>query len=510
MRLLGGEAVSAPLRLPFVLADFTRTMWASGGAQAVWEPAVQRYGGVWEQIERLSVLAGIRAAALQSVSPGDLAALSAWAASQGLAAIPLAQEGAADGYSATPVPVAPGGPWRYRVAIARAGDAAAVAAAWGDDERLGRLLGYPACCREFFRRVWVEAGRVDTTWEMAETAGTEGPAEANILLRWLGVRLVPHLPCSFSCAATAELGRQLAALGRASGFAEDVGRALEMLAWPVEWNALHGIAEVRTPVCKVSTRTDATADRLIVQRPGSAYPAEGVAGLAFPYRVGPHGPLPKALPPRIVRPIPPPARSWQQNGFASREAQDAAHAVVAAAALRVRAGGQVLDLGCGNGALAQRIAQAAGDVTALGVEQDPVRAASARRRLGGAAVELGPISGAWPGTPPYALVLLMPGRLTEATPEEAAALRSRLEREAEAVLLYAYDDWLERFGGLGGLAAAAGLSDWRIALGRAGPGIEAAVALPTGPLLPRLPDATATPGAIAPPATSASSRSAMP
>ena len=58
----------------------------------------------------------------------------------------------------------------------------------------------------------------------------------------------------------------------------------EILSWPASWSALHGIAEVKTPVLKASTRTDATAHEFIVRRHGPRLPAEAVAGLGFPFR----------------------------------------------------------------------------------------------------------------------------------------------------------------------------------------------------------------------------------
>jgi hypothetical protein len=58
---------------------------------------------------------------------------------------------------------------------------------------------------------------------------------------------------------------------------------LEILDWPVQWSALHGIAEIKTPVLKVSARTDATPVDYVVRRPGRARPREGARGLGFPY-----------------------------------------------------------------------------------------------------------------------------------------------------------------------------------------------------------------------------------
>jgi hypothetical protein len=65
----------------------------------------------------------------------------------------------------------------------------------------------------------------------------------------------------------------------------------EILTWPVEWSALHGIAEIKTPVLKVSTNTDATALKYVVQRKGASYPVEGAHGLKFPYQTPQRLPL---------------------------------------------------------------------------------------------------------------------------------------------------------------------------------------------------------------------------
>ena len=50
----------------------------------------------------------------------------------------------------------------------------------------------------------------------------------------------------------------------------------------------------------------------------------------------------------------------------------------------------------------------------------------------------------------------MPGRLAEMPPDTAARFRSWLRAATGTVILYAYGDWLDRFGDLEGLARAAG------------------------------------------------------
>jgi len=141
-------------------------------------------------------------------------------------------------------------------------------------------------------------------------------------------------------------------VGRAAGYEQEMDWLLEILSWPVEWSALHGIAEVKTPVLKVSTRTDATPGKYVVRRQGDAYPAEGAQGLAFPYRM-PRRPLLTQSPSfhrGLVNPLQsrPSRPSWyaSDNGFASELAMESAHAAilkVATGALAER-GGRVLDL----------------------------------------------------------------------------------------------------------------------------------------------------------------------
>jgi hypothetical protein len=58
----------------------------------------------------------------------------------------------------------------------------------------------------------------------------------------------------------------------------------------------------------------------------------------------------------------------------------------------------------------------------------------------------------------YALALLMPGRLLETDELRATALRERIRRRCDRVLVYAYGDWLTLAGDLTNLAREAGLT----------------------------------------------------
>ncbi|HKV37784.1 MAG TPA: hypothetical protein VJX67_01120, partial [Blastocatellia bacterium] len=79
------------------------------------------------------------------------------------------------------------------------------------------------------------------------------------------------------------LADQFLTVGRDLGYRAEIDWTLEVLNWPLEWSALHGIAEVKSPIVKISTRTDATLVKYTVQRRSSNYPTEGARGTTFPY-----------------------------------------------------------------------------------------------------------------------------------------------------------------------------------------------------------------------------------
>ena len=288
--------------LDFELPEFSRVSWVDDRAREVWRPRLERIFAAWMEVETLAVSAGLRPCGVSTVSAEALPAAAARHARRGLSTLPVAIQRATNyGYSNSSTAPILGEPFLYRIVVGTPQSVSAMQAAWDacDDEAIGRLLGYPDCCRRFFRRVWVDHGLRDTTWPMAlasrPDAGAarlieaDGPPQANILWRWMGVRAVSHLPCSFDCRATVELADALLQAGREAGYAEEMDWILEILDWPAQWSALHGIAEIKTPLLKVSANTDATASLYVVRRTGGGYPAEGAKGLSFPYRL-PHAP----------------------------------------------------------------------------------------------------------------------------------------------------------------------------------------------------------------------------
>ena len=421
------------------LPDFTRVVWASPKAREVWQPRVDAVMRDWAAVERLSVLEGVRQAALFNVQQDDLVGESAWAAKNGLALVPLARVRSSGSYNAVVAPAVEGQPWSYRVVLVRPEHAGTASAQ--DDSGLGELLGYPACCRSFFDATWGQ-GMLDTTWPMHQAAGPNGPLEANILLRWLGVRAVPHLPCSFTCAETVALGARMLELCRP----EVAEWTREMLGWAMSWSALHGVAEIRTPVLRITTRTDYTPAKVTFERAGEV-PALAPSGLVYPHKRQPLVQLTQSKKHKAgVRAADP--REWTDNGFSSREAMDRAHgAIVTVAEGMGRPPASVVDLGCGNGRLLERLGEVWPEAKLFGVEYEAARAQRAH-----VPVTIGSMFDVT--VPDAELVLLMPGRLIEVG-ERSARLRAWLA--GRTLIVYGYGDWVGRYGSLGALCQAAGL-----------------------------------------------------
>lgn len=275
-----------PDRLPFRLPEFIRVSWVDVTARATWKPRLKQIYKMWRKLEFESVATGLRECGLQRVSPNEYAVSEQNCQERGLACTLLHLESLSDrGYRSTSESWAPG---RKLGIVMAFGDSAAVVSfsrAWQmrDDEVMGSLLGYPACCREFFRCAWVKQGLLDTTWAMAvgdrrpSSSTVEHPLEirTNILSRWLSCRPVPYLPCSVYCPSTQMSAVKWEILASASGLSVEMGWQKEILSWPVEWSALHGIAEIKTPLWRISTATDATAGKYVVRLLSKSYPAKG-------------------------------------------------------------------------------------------------------------------------------------------------------------------------------------------------------------------------------------------
>jgi hypothetical protein len=284
-------------KMDFVLPDFTRINWVSQQAEERWANRLARIKYRFSLLEVLSVSERQRRCCIVCVSPVELVEQVKFWLKYDLSFLPIDRIGVSRFiYSSTAVPLAQNNNFVYKVVVGKPKELKKFLEAWtsSNDLQIGSLLGYPECCIRFFNNHWTIQGHIDTTWAMAMQTGNkhvndriveiDGPPHTNILWRWVGVRAVPHLPCSFDCKNTITFAKAFWKCANASQ-SKEYEWLNEILSWPVEWTALHGIAEIKTPILKVTARSDATPNKYTVKKIGHGYPPEGAKGLLFPYRL---------------------------------------------------------------------------------------------------------------------------------------------------------------------------------------------------------------------------------
>ena len=221
-------------RLHTVLPDWTRVQWTSIENKNKYEPIIASINKAWQHIERMSVVHDIRTSALGIIKISELSSIIDEYAKYGVIVAPLAKEYPSQGYTSSTVPPKQKDPIGVRVVFTKSEK---LADEWfrvwnlhasARDREVGILLGYPTCCTKHYAEYTNQQHFVDMTWPVSinglsaadETLvhiKADTPVESNMLWHWQGVRLVPHIPCSFDCQESMELGKKMAELGRTLG-----------------------------------------------------------------------------------------------------------------------------------------------------------------------------------------------------------------------------------------------------------------------------------------------------
>jgi hypothetical protein len=452
-------------RLDFKLPDFCRVGWASEVAKKRWSPVIDSVRQLWRTLEIETVRHGVRRVGLVML-PGTVSPHpEGMPAITGLASKPLYSMSPKTMYISDRNISHVGGDWVvHAVGLKSDVDEAVHAFKLGQDEILGRLLGYPDCCIRFFQEVWTGQHYIDTTWPMAVRCvdGTlrnmrefEAPvkAETNLLLRWLGVRPVFHLPCSFHCDNTRQTAADIKEIAKKIGQESAIESLYEMLLWPVQWTALHGIAEIEMPILRISTRTDATAIKYTVRLLGASKAVDcAPVGTRFPYASSSRATNPNEreilLPKRrtVQSPSPKAPQTYLDNGFRSLgDMQIAFEPMIQAVTFHDPR--TVLHLACKNGILLHNLVERNTSLQVFGIDASAARIERAKALLPSHAAgfycaqlsdlatieHIGPVD----------VCVLMIGRLMEVPIETAGAVLNVCMRRCQKLIVYAFDDWLK-------------------------------------------------------------------
>lgn len=261
-------------RLDFRLPRFCRHLWVGVEPREHWQPRFS------------SLAARLEAIAFARLQTGDGA----------LIVNPTAEEFAALRARASEFPLSTLRlPCRADVApqldnpvlIASGSVSERLTRAWhnGDVEGWLEGLGLPACCVRAHVERHIEQGFVDGAFITLADAPVEieAPPALNRMLARIGLAAIDHDPCNPRCPASLALAQARLGFARERDAAA-VDELLEILSWPMEWSALHGAVELRTPVVKLCWDTDPTASPVVRRRLGESWPLHAATGQRFPYR----------------------------------------------------------------------------------------------------------------------------------------------------------------------------------------------------------------------------------
>lgn len=266
--------------LDFLLYNFIRISWTSDLAKAVWHPRFNQITSNISEIELVAIKENLKKCAYFKISAEQVSSFHAKLNRYGLVFVEL-------NFNSDP----------EVVSVLVGNDLAELDffnRAWKDNNHsiLQTMLGTPNCCQEFLQYVWIKLERNDPTWEMACTKGLDDLANkiklptnplTNMFLHRLGLKYLHHIPCRMNCSDSITQAKKIHQIGKDLGLNHEMNWLTEILSWPIEWSALHGIAETKTPLFKFINETDATPFKYSIEYAGSQYPLEGARGLSFPY-----------------------------------------------------------------------------------------------------------------------------------------------------------------------------------------------------------------------------------
>lgn len=141
-----------------------------------------------------------------------------------------------------------------------------------DHEVIGELLGFPSCCTKFFTDIWPKY--YDPIWQSAlNTDGVEIISDTHVRvrgdyriyqhIRYNGLRVTSHLPCSYSCQESIDVADIW--IDVMMGMDEDATKdLLTLISMPSKWTCYRGIAQIEHPVFIVVTNSMPTSKKYTI------------------------------------------------------------------------------------------------------------------------------------------------------------------------------------------------------------------------------------------------------
>lgn len=227
------------------MKDFVRVIPKKGFEN--WSEKLTKMGSLFHVAEYQTVKEEIRDAATLHVDQNNLQEIMGRLNRDELKFTPLRKSGYYQGFAHSHKAVESGDPFYWYGCLTRTQKDADIfkkADLAGDHNTIGRMLGFPECCRKYFSASFPNIS-YDPVW-VGREGELSGFPECNNMLRYFGARITSHLSCSPTCQKTKEIGKIWFEIMKK----KDVKLAEELyglLAGEMTWNSYHDVAQVDTP-----------------------------------------------------------------------------------------------------------------------------------------------------------------------------------------------------------------------------------------------------------------------
>lgn len=282
----------------FKMPPFLRIQWVSKQVEEKYSPMLSKASNVFRFLEKESVVRGLRDVTTDSIDPISYKEHLKFLADKGLYFIPIKKVANYSGFASYHPEPQPGKPWHYYGVVCKdpkKGYEFIEATENGDHVKIGRLLGYPECCLDAFHNNFILNGYSDSIWQQGlKTSNAKIDLEnrvikikdiaweSNNILKAYSANIIFHTKCSLDCKHTEKIAKEWISI------AEDMNidglKEMELFSrLPFEWDALKGIAVIRTPLFKIETNSVSCLQRYRVQVGGSYFPDDSGKSNEFPW-----------------------------------------------------------------------------------------------------------------------------------------------------------------------------------------------------------------------------------
>jgi hypothetical protein len=293
-----------------------RMQWASSSIEQLWRPRLDRIQSLVHRLEIETVQQDLRAGALISRSPGD----PSWSL---LKVVPIGVS-KVEGYSDASIFPKEGERYVIRALVVKD----PIETVPQTDEEWGKFLGYPPCCIKHFEKNWAAGNKDHLLTQLGPSVfGFELPFNSthNVTLRYIGVRPVFHLPCSFDCPGTKLIHDEHKRLAVHMDH-EAWGWMETLLTMPYSVSVVKGIGEIVHPFFRL---TYDTGGKVEYRGSFKNVRSENVSPISMD-------------------------TFWEDNGFKNYFDMEAAHRNIIFEVIGLNAD-SVMDLGAGNGLFIEKI-----------------------------------------------------------------------------------------------------------------------------------------------------------